>query len=136
MRSMLFDHAMALMREHVKPTARIHRVIQEGGVVANVIPDHTRAEYWVRDASDQSVQELLARMRKAADGAAMATETRAQVKLLFSVRDVVDNPALDAVVQKELERVGPPGLRRPGHRVRPGDAEGARGRARGHGHRR
>ncbi|MGZ3444189.1 MAG: amidohydrolase [Myxococcaceae bacterium] len=105
---MLFDHAMALMREHVKPTARIHRVIQEGGVVANVIPDHTRAEYWVRDATDQSVQELLARMRKAADGAAMATETRAQVKLLFSVRDVVDNPALDAVVQKELERVGPP----------------------------
>ncbi len=38
----------------------------------------------------------------------MATETRAQVKLLFSVRDVVDNAALDAVVQKELERVGPP----------------------------
>ena len=48
---MLFDHAMALMREHIKPTARIHRVIQEGGDVANVIPDHTRAEYWVRDAT-------------------------------------------------------------------------------------
>ncbi|HUM13637.1 MAG TPA: amidohydrolase [Myxococcaceae bacterium] len=104
----LFDHAMALMREHIKPTARIHRVIKEGGEVANVIPDHTRGEYWVRDATGESVQELLGRMRKAADGAAMATETRAQVKILFSVRDVVDNPALDALVQKELERVGPP----------------------------
>ena len=104
----LFDHAMSLMREHIKPTARIHRVVKEGGEVANVIPDHTRAEYWVRDASNESVQELLARMRKAADGAAMATETRAQVKLLFSVRDVVDNAALDALVQRELERVGPP----------------------------
>jgi len=105
---LLFDHAMALMREHIKPTARIHRVVKEGGDAANIIPDHTRGEYWVRDATGESVQELLGRMRKAAEGAALATETRAEVKLLFSVRDVVDNPSLDAVVQKELERVGPP----------------------------
>jgi aminobenzoyl-glutamate utilization protein B len=104
----LFDHAMALMREHIKPTARIHRVIKLGGAAANIIPDHTRGEYWVRDATGEAVQDLLARMRKAADGAAMATETRAEVKLLFSVRDVVPNTALDGVVQKELERVGPP----------------------------
>ena len=105
---MLFDHAMALMREHIKPTARIHRVVKEGGAAANIIPDHTMGEYWVRDATGESVQELLARLRKAADGAAMATETRAQVKLTFSVRDVVPNGALDAVLQKELERIGPP----------------------------
>jgi aminobenzoyl-glutamate utilization protein B len=105
---MLFDHAMALMREHIKPTARIHRVVKEGGAAANIIPDHTMGEYWVRDATGESVQELLARLRKAADGAAMATETRAQVKLTFSVRDVVPNGSLDAVLQKELERIGPP----------------------------
>jgi aminobenzoyl-glutamate utilization protein B len=51
---------------------------------------------------------MLGRMRKAADGAALATETRAQVTFLFGVRDPVPNAALDAVVQKELERVGPP----------------------------
>jgi metal-dependent amidase/aminoacylase/carboxypeptidase family protein len=28
---MLFDHAMALMREHIKPSARIHRVVVKGG---------------------------------------------------------------------------------------------------------
>src|SRR5215475_5045928 len=105
---MLFDHAMALMREHIKPTARIHRVVKEGGEAANIIPDHTRGEYWVRDATGDSVQELLGRLRKAADGAAMATETRAQVKLTFSVRDVVPNGALDGVLQKEFERIGPP----------------------------
>ncbi|MGE5346592.1 MAG: amidohydrolase, partial [Acidithiobacillales bacterium] len=27
----LFDHALALMREHIYPTARIHRVIKDGG---------------------------------------------------------------------------------------------------------
>ena len=103
---MLFDHAMALMREHIKPTPRIHRVVKEGGAAANIIPDYTRGEYWVRDSTGESVQELLGRLRKAADGAAMATETRAQVKLTFSVRDVVPNGALDSVVQKEFERIG------------------------------
>jgi aminobenzoyl-glutamate utilization protein B len=104
----LFDHAMALMREHVRPSARIHRVFTEGGAAANVIPDHTRAQYWLREATGEAVGEMMERMRRAAEGAALATGTRAEVKLLFSVRDPVPNEALDRIVQRELERVGPP----------------------------
>jgi len=104
----LFDHAIALMREHILPTARIHRVIREGGTAPNIISDHTRGEYWVRDATGESVNEMLGRLRKAADGAAMATETRAEVRVTFSVRNPVPNDPLDAVLQRELERVGPP----------------------------
>ena len=104
----LFDHAMALMREHIHPTARIHRMVSKGGAAANIIPDYAKGQYWLRDSTGDSVQEMLGRMRKAAEGAAMATETRAQVTLLFGVRDPVPNAALDRIVQKELERVGPP----------------------------
>jgi aminobenzoyl-glutamate utilization protein B len=104
----LFDHAMALMREHIRPTARIHRIVKEGGAAANIIPDHTKGEYWLRDANGESLQEMFGRMKKAADGAALATETRAQVTLLFSVRDPVPNDPLNGVVQRELERVGAP----------------------------
>ena len=104
----LFDHAMALMREHIKPTARIHRMVSKGGAAANIIPDYTKGQYWLRDSTGDSVNEMLARLRKAADGAALATETRAQVTLLFSVREPVANKTLDRLLQKELERVGPP----------------------------
>lgn len=104
----LFDHAMALMREHIKPTARIHRIVSKGGAAANIIPDYAKGQYWLRDATGDSVGEMLARLRKAAEGAALATETRAQVTLLFSVRDPVPNNTLDSLLQKELERVGPP----------------------------
>ncbi|HYR47086.1 MAG TPA: amidohydrolase [Thermoanaerobaculia bacterium] len=104
----LFDHAMSLMREHIKPTARIHRMVSKGGAAANIIPDYAKGQYWLRDATGESVTEMLGRMRKAAEGAALATETRAQVTQLFSVREPVPNDALDRVVQKELERVGPP----------------------------
>jgi aminobenzoyl-glutamate utilization protein B len=104
----LFDHAMSLMREHIKPTARIHRMVTKGGAAANIIPDYAEGQFWLRDLTGESVNEMLGRMRKAADGAALATETRAQVTFLFGVRDPVPNAALDAVVQKELDRVGPP----------------------------
>jgi aminobenzoyl-glutamate utilization protein B len=104
----LFDHAMALMREHIKPTARIHRMVTKGGAAANIIPDYAKGQYWLRDADGPSVTEMLGRMRKAAEGAGLATETRAQVTLLFSVRDPIPNDTLDKVFQKELDRVGPP----------------------------
>jgi aminobenzoyl-glutamate utilization protein B len=104
----LFDHAMALMREHIKPTARIHRMVTKGGAAANIIPDYAKGQYWLRDADGPSVTEMLGRMRKAAEGAGLATETRARVTLLFSVRDPIPNDTLDKVFQKELDRVGPP----------------------------
>jgi len=105
---MLFDHAMALMREHIKPTARIHRKVSNGGVAGNIIPDYAKGQYWLRDSDGEAVSEMLVRLRKAADGAALATETRAQVTVLNSNRDPVPNDVLSKLVQKELERVGAP----------------------------
>jgi len=104
----LFDTAMALMREHIRPTARIHRVIKNGGNAANIIPDYTKGEYWVRDSTGDSVNNLLERLKKAADGAALATETRAKATLLFSVRDVVPNDSLSKLMQRHLDRLGAP----------------------------
>jgi aminobenzoyl-glutamate utilization protein B len=104
----LFEHAMSLMREHVQPTARIHRVIKNGGAVANIIPDYSKVQVWLRDANIAAVEDMLARMRKAADGAALATETRAKVTVLGSVRDPISNEVLGRTMQKELDRVGGP----------------------------
>jgi aminobenzoyl-glutamate utilization protein B len=104
----LFEHAMSLMREHVQPTARIHRVIKDGGKVANIIPDYAKVQVWLRDKNIASVEEMIGRMRKAADGAALGTETRAKVTILASVRDPLSNAVLGKIMQKELERVGPP----------------------------
>jgi len=104
----LFDHAMALMREHIQPTARIHRTIKNGGLVPNVIPDYAKIQVWLRDQTGTAVQEMLERMRKAAEGAALGTETRAKVTILASGRDPINNEVIRRVMQKELERVGAP----------------------------
>jgi aminobenzoyl-glutamate utilization protein B len=104
----LLDHAMALMREHIRPTARMHRVVKSGGSVPNIIADYAKVQWWVRDSSGAGVEDLVARARLAAEGAAMATETRTKVSALAQTRDPVPSDALSAVVQRELERVGAP----------------------------
>jgi aminobenzoyl-glutamate utilization protein B len=104
----LFDHAIALMREHVLPTARLHRVIKDGGKAANIIPDYAKVQYYVRDKSGENVVEMLGRVRKAAEGAALGTETTSKITLLASTRDPLVNDVLARVVQKELDRVGAP----------------------------
>jgi aminobenzoyl-glutamate utilization protein B len=96
------------MREHIHPTARIHRAIKDGGKVANIIPDYAKVQVWLRDKNIESVEEMIGRMRKAADGAALGTETRAKVTVLASVRDPISNSVLGKLMQQELERVGPP----------------------------
>lgn len=104
----LFDHAIALMREHILPTARLHRVIKAGGVAANVIPDYTKVQYFVRDETGARVSGMLERVRRAAEGAAMATETRSKLSVRAATREPLYNEVLSRVLQQELEKVGPP----------------------------
>jgi aminobenzoyl-glutamate utilization protein B len=73
-----------------------------------VIPDYAKIQVWLRDQNGASVEEMLARMRKAADGAALGTETRAKVTVLASTRDPINNEAIGRVMQKHLERIGAP----------------------------
>ncbi|HVO49558.1 MAG TPA: amidohydrolase [Thermoanaerobaculia bacterium] len=104
----VFEHAMSLMREHVLPTARLHRAIRDGGLAPNIIPDYARVQWFVRDTSGERVNEMIGRLRKAAEGAGLATETTAKVTVLASTREPIYNETISRVVQKELERVGAP----------------------------
>ena len=66
----LFTHGVNLMREHIKPTSRLHYTIVAGGDVPNVIPEYGKVWIWARDWERSEVDGLLARMRKLAEGAA------------------------------------------------------------------
>jgi aminobenzoyl-glutamate utilization protein B len=54
----LFLHGLNLMREHVRPSVRMHYVIKDGGDVPNVVPDHAAVWAWVRDTQHTSVDQL------------------------------------------------------------------------------
>ena len=103
----LFTHGINLMREHVRPTVRMHYVVTDAGDVPNVVPEHARVWLWLRDSKMTSVEELLARVRKIAEGAALATETEGEVAVQSGSWEMLANKAGARRLHGNLEWLPP-----------------------------
>jgi aminobenzoyl-glutamate utilization protein B len=103
----LFTHGLNMMREHVRPTVRMHYVIKDGGDVPNVVPEHAKAWVWLRDTKHVSVDELLSRVRKIAEGAATATETESTVRVQSGDYETLVNWPGERLLQANMEWIGP-----------------------------
>lgn len=69
----LMFHGMDMLRQHVKPDVRLHSVIKNGGVAANIIPEVTTAEVYVRAPKFTEVVEAVKKVDACAEGGAIAT---------------------------------------------------------------
>jgi aminobenzoyl-glutamate utilization protein B len=97
------------LREHMPSDARIHyAIIDGGGMAPNVVQSHAKVRYSVRARDLAGMQELLARVRKVADGAAMMTETSVHVEVLSAMSNLLGNTPLEQAMHGILEELGPP----------------------------
>lgn len=104
----LMIHGVNLMREHVKPTARLHYVIPSAGEAPNVVPAYARVWLYVRDAERPAVDSHYEWLLQIADGAARATQTTHKVTLTTGVHEYLFNRPLQEALQKNLEAAGAP----------------------------
>jgi len=86
--------SVGLWRQQLRPTARVHGIIQEGGTAANIIPDRTRAWFMVRSDDDADFQAMQARFRRLSEAAALATETTVEVEFSGGSRTMRTNRVL------------------------------------------
>lgn len=96
-----------LLREHVKPTVRIHYVITQGGKVPNIVPEHAKLWLWVRDSTRKGVKDVVKRVEEIVKGAAMATGTSSKINYKGSYHEMLVNLAGSKIMQKNLEMIGP-----------------------------
>lgn len=61
-------------RQQLAETSRIHGVIRDGGQAPNIIPDFARAEFYLRDFELNVLDQMEARFKNIAKGAALMTE--------------------------------------------------------------
>jgi len=104
----MMDFGANLMREHVRPSTRIHYVIPSAGEAPNVVPEYARVWYYVRDTARAPVDRYYDRLLKIAEGAALATNTEFKVTLLTGVHEMLLNRPLQEAMQANLELMGPP----------------------------
>jgi len=103
----LFTHSLNLLREHVHPTVRIHYAYIDGGGAPNVVPATASAAVWIRDNDMPGVTTLFERVKIMADGAAMAANVDANVRLVSGTYNLLNNKQAAKVAQSNLERLGP-----------------------------
>lgn len=66
-------NAINALREHVLPSSRIHGYIADGGVAANIVPEYTRVDYYVRSTLKSYNETLVERIKDCARAGALAT---------------------------------------------------------------
>jgi aminobenzoyl-glutamate utilization protein B len=103
----LFLHALNLMREHVRPTVRMHYVILEGGQVPNVIPERARIWCWMRDSKHEQVDLLLERARQMVAGAALAAGVEGELRVQTGDYEMLPSFAGARALDANLRWLGP-----------------------------
>ena len=100
------NNMVNMMREHVPQETRIHYVITNGGKAPNIVPDFAEVYYYVRHPNKDVVMNVFDRVAKAAEGAALGTETKMEYEIIGGTHDLLINNTLAIAMQKNLELVG------------------------------
>jgi amidohydrolase len=92
---MLFA-SVGLWRQQLRPDARVHGIIQEGGTAANIIPDRTKAWFMIRSPEQAYYEEMKERFTALAEAAALATGTTAELSFTGGAKSMHRNTTLEA----------------------------------------
>jgi amidohydrolase len=95
------------LRQHVKSDARLHGIIVKGGEAPNVIPDYAEALFYVRASTQTYMYELVEKVRKIADGAALMTGATLEFSFPEDASwDMITNYQLARALKANVDRVG------------------------------
>jgi aminobenzoyl-glutamate utilization protein B len=104
----LLSHGVNMMREHIKPSHRIHYMIENGGEAPNVVPNNAKVWYFARDYNREQVNHYYSWIKDIAKGAAQATRTDYEVNLISGVHATLLNRPLQEAMYANMKQIGPP----------------------------
>lgn len=102
----LFNGIDAL-RQHVTPDVRMHGIITNGGVAANIVPDEATAQFYFRADKKETLDELLVKVKQIANGAALMTGATLEMTRYELPNDnLVTNENLSQAFTENLKALG------------------------------
>lgn len=102
-----FAQGINYLREHVRPSVRMHYVFKKAGDVPNVVPAEASVWIWLRDSKRSGVAVVEKRMREIAQGAATMAGVESSVKLLSGDYELLINETGAKALQANMEMIGP-----------------------------
>jgi len=104
--AILFMNGLDAMREHVRQDTRMHAIITNGGAAANIVPEKAAIRIMVRALDRPYVDQLVGRVSKIIDGAAMMSGATATYSWGSGLAAPINVPALDDMVLENAKLVG------------------------------
>lgn len=99
--------SIGLLRQQIRPDARIHGVITNGGSAPNVIPSLTSCRFRVRARDAAYAEELVQRVVACAQAGATATGTRMEWRAYMPpYLNAIPNHSLGAAFRANMEQLG------------------------------
>ncbi|MCL2892421.1 M20 family metallopeptidase [Brenneria tiliae] len=104
----LMNVGVNYMREHMPSSARVHYAITDsGGHAPNVVQANATVRYLVRARQLPELHQLVKRVKKIAEGAALMTETEVSSEVLSGDANLIGNPPLEQRMHEHLLALGP-----------------------------
>jgi amidohydrolase len=100
---------IGLLRQQIRPEARVHSIITRGGDAPNVIPEHTAGMYYVRAASRKYRDEVFEKVKKCIEAGALAAGATCRIEVGEPTFDPIRrNPSLEEAARANMALLGIP----------------------------
>jgi len=97
------------LRQHIRDGARVHGIITHGGLKPNIVPEYAAARFYVRAADNEYRDELVDKLRRCAEGAALATGAKLDFRLVgHAYKAIRPSKALGGRFAHHIEALGYP----------------------------
>ncbi len=99
--------AVGLLRQHVRPSARIHGIVTHGGDAPNIVPAHTVGKWYIREETIADLAELQPRVERCFEAGAVATGCEMRIELQSPVySEMRDDAELRDLYRANAEALG------------------------------
>jgi metal-dependent amidase/aminoacylase/carboxypeptidase family protein len=99
--------SIAQLRQHIRQTERIHGIITEGGMAANIVPERAACRFYVRARDMHELAALKQRVQACFEAGALATGCKVETHWgLTDYLDLKTNWPMADVFQRNFEALG------------------------------
>ena len=103
---LLLFQSVGLWRQQLKPDARVHGIVTDGGTAVNIIPARAAGHFRLRSANQDDHADMEARFRDMAEAAAVAADCEAEIRSFARAMTMRHNHALGHRFAANLAALG------------------------------
>ena len=98
--------SIAQLRQHIRQTERIHGIIIEGGLAANIVPERAACRFYVRARDMHDLAILKKRVQACFEAGALSTGCKLETRWISDYLDLKTNWPMAQAFEKNFEALG------------------------------